>query len=131
MNIAVTISIVSQQYSRLPVSVSRSTHASSASFNNLSRRSSSARSDTNVPKKACDKTRPSSARSDNSDVSNASEFLGGKRMEHLLQALNNERTAGGFFQKYIERSHNKVCKELNIDFLRFVSCITYHLSLYL
>ncbi|KAK6179499.1 hypothetical protein SNE40_011844 [Patella caerulea] len=45
-----------------------------------------------------------------SKVSIESEFLGGQRMEALLQALENEKSAGGFFRKYIERSENKLWK---------------------
>ncbi|XP_056017621.1 regulator of G-protein signaling 22-like isoform X5 [Ostrea edulis] len=56
------------------------------------------------------RSRPSSAGSDRESVSSSisSVFPGGKRMDALLNALYHERQAGGFFQKYIERSSNKM-----------------------
>ena len=40
--------------------------------------------------------------------SEASLFLGGSRMEHLLQALHHENDSGSFFKKYVDRSGSKV-----------------------
>ncbi|XP_062622308.1 regulator of G-protein signaling 22-like isoform X4 [Saccostrea cucullata] len=56
------------------------------------------------------RSRPSSAGSDRGSVSSSisSVFPGGRRMDALLKALYHERQAGGFFQKYIERSGNKM-----------------------
>ena len=56
------------------------------------------------------RSRPSSAGSGRESVTSSiiSTFPGGKRMDSLLKALYHERQAGGFFQKYIERSGNKV-----------------------
>ena len=53
-----------------------------------------------------------------SEVSEVSSFLGGQRMEGLLQALSQERNAGNFMKKYIERTDNavSVCFLLNILF---------------
>ena len=42
------------------------------------------------------------------DESDISEFLGGRRMEALLQALHYEPDSGGFFRRYIEKSANQV-----------------------
>jgi len=40
--------------------------------------------------------------------SEMSDFLGGYRMEHLLQALHHESEAGSFFRRFVEKSGNKV-----------------------
>ncbi|KAK3091838.1 hypothetical protein FSP39_023074, partial [Pinctada imbricata] len=55
-------------------------------------------------------SRPSTAGSSRSDVASSakSEFVGGRRMEALLNALHHERESGGFFQKFVERSGNKL-----------------------
>ncbi|ESO87501.1 hypothetical protein LOTGIDRAFT_235002 [Lottia gigantea] len=45
-----------------------------------------------------------------SQASIESEFIGGRRMEALLRALGNEKYAGGFFTKFIERSGNNLWK---------------------
>ncbi|KAL3869360.1 hypothetical protein ACJMK2_042052 [Sinanodonta woodiana] len=58
-------------------------------------------------------SRPSSAVSSigsaetKSQTSEASLFLGGRRMETLLQALHTEQQSGGFFRKYVEKSDNE------------------------
>lgn len=52
--------------------------------------------------------RPLTAGSVRSKQSDESDFIGGHRMEALLQALHHEREAGGFFKKFINRSGNKV-----------------------
>lgn len=49
----------------------------------------------------------SSLRSE-AEESETSEFLGGRRMESLLQALHFEPDSGGFFRRYIEKSENQV-----------------------
>ena len=43
-----------------------------------------------------------------SQVSDGSDFLGGRRMNALLKALNHEQECGLFFRKYITRTNNKV-----------------------
>ena len=40
--------------------------------------------------------------------SNDSEFVGGRRMEGLLQALYNEKKSGGFFKKHLDQTDNPV-----------------------
>ena len=37
-----------------------------------------------------------------------SEFLGGRRMHHLLQALKCEHDSGLFFRHYVDKTGNKV-----------------------
>ncbi|XP_033123615.1 regulator of G-protein signaling 22-like [Anneissia japonica] len=51
-------------------------------------------------------SRPSSAVS--SKASEESDFLGGRRMEDLLDGLMFEKKAGGFFMTYLEQLGNKV-----------------------
>jgi hypothetical protein len=46
--------------------------------------------------------------------SDESDFVGGHRMEALLQALHHEREAGGFFKKFINRSASKVLLKQNL-----------------
>ncbi|WAR24165.1 RGS22-like protein [Mya arenaria] len=64
-------------------------------------------------KQSTPRSRPSSAASSIASVrsedleSIESEFLGGERMEHMLQALHKESEAGGFFRRYVERSNCK------------------------
>ncbi|XP_022090639.1 regulator of G-protein signaling 22-like [Acanthaster planci] len=51
--------------------------------------------------------RPSSASSTSSSVATEeSEFLGGNRMESLLEGLYHEKKAGGFFMAYLEKLDN-------------------------
>ncbi|XP_041356675.1 regulator of G-protein signaling 22-like isoform X3 [Gigantopelta aegis] len=40
--------------------------------------------------------------------SKSSEFLGGERMEALLQSLHHEKDSGSFFKRFIERADNKL-----------------------
>lgn len=58
--------------------------------------------------------RPHTAGYNRSDSksSDESDFVGGNRMEALLQALHHEREAGGFFNKFINRSANKVSYDI-------------------
>ncbi len=41
-------------------------------------------------------------------VSKISEFLGGRRMEGLLQALASEKKAGQHFRSFLRQSRNEV-----------------------
>ncbi|XP_078317131.1 regulator of G-protein signaling 22-like isoform X8 [Crassostrea virginica] len=75
------------------------------------------------------RSRPSSAGSGHESVTSSiiSTFPGGKRMDSLLKALYHERQAGGFFQKYIERSGNKMW----VNCLNFWTDVQeYHLLFY-
>lgn len=74
------------------------------------------------------RSRPSSAGSDRESMASSisSTFPGGSRMDALLKALYHERQAGGFFQKYIERSGNKVfiydtCAKANDSFTKKIT----------
>ncbi|XP_071836453.1 regulator of G-protein signaling 22-like isoform X2 [Apostichopus japonicus] len=60
----------------------------------------------NADENKSDKKRPSSAAE--STTSQESEFLGGRRMESLLDGLYHEKKAGGFFMKYLEKIGNEV-----------------------
>lgn len=53
-----------------------------------------------------ERKRPVSAAESTS--SQESEFLGGRRMEILLDGLYHEKKAGGFFMKYLENLGNQV-----------------------
>ncbi|XP_064604416.1 regulator of G-protein signaling 22-like isoform X3 [Liolophura sinensis] len=58
-------------------------------------------------------SRSSSSRSSSSQAS--SVFLGGQRMECLLQALHHERGSGGFFKRFVEKSNNSLWRN-NLKF---------------
>ncbi|XP_052256163.1 regulator of G-protein signaling 22-like isoform X3 [Dreissena polymorpha] len=79
------------------------------------------------------RSRPSSAassiRSVRSDAaeSELSDFLGGDRMEHMLQALHRENDAGCFFRRYVEKSGSKAWID-NLNLWRDVQ--DYHLLFY-
>lgn len=75
------------------------------------------------------RSRPSSAGSDRDSMASSvsSTFPGGSRMDALLKALYHERQAGGFFQKYIDRSGNKMW----VNCLNFWTDVQeYHLLFY-
>lgn len=46
--------------------------------------------------------------------SELSEFVGGRRMEGLLQALANERKAGGVMMRYLKQAGNQVSWRLGL-----------------
>ncbi|XP_053393937.1 regulator of G-protein signaling 22-like isoform X3 [Mercenaria mercenaria] len=79
------------------------------------------------------RSRPSSAASSIASIrsedlsSEVSEFLGGNRMEHLLQALHHENDSGSFFRKYVERSGSKIWID-NMNFWRDIQA--YHMLFY-
>ncbi|XP_052776517.1 regulator of G-protein signaling 22-like isoform X2 [Mya arenaria] len=84
-------------------------------------------------KQSTPRSRPSSAASSIASVrsedleSIESEFLGGERMEHMLQALHKESEAGGFFRRYVERSNCKTWLD-NLNLWRAVQ--DYHILFY-
>ena len=54
-------------------------------------------------------TRPPSVTSDKSEAeSQLSDFLGGRRMEGLLQALASEKKSGGFIRRFLNTTDNQV-----------------------
>ncbi|XP_060585737.1 regulator of G-protein signaling 22-like isoform X3 [Ruditapes philippinarum] len=90
---------------------------------------------TKTPSKMSDtpRSRPSSAASSIRSVrsedlsSEVSDFLGGSRLEHLLQALHHENDSGSFFKKYVDRSGSKMWIN-NLTFWRDVQA--YHMLFY-
>ncbi|KAL4236453.1 GTPase activator [Mactra antiquata] len=108
-----------------------------SSVSNVSMESATGRVRIKTPSHSSQKTgersRPGSAASSIHSVrsedigSDVSEFLGGRRMEHLLQALHNENNSGGFFRRYVEKSGSKMWIN-NLNFWRDVQA--YHLLFY-
>ena len=60
------------------------------------------------PGSAASSIRSVSSLGSEDDESEVSEFMGGRRMEALLQALHYEPDSGGFFRRYIEKSADQV-----------------------
>ena len=59
-----------------------------------------------------DVIRPSTSRRSSTATAESveSEYVGGRRMEGLLQALANEKKSGGILRKYLQHVGNQVSK---------------------